>query len=194
MANMPQGTPNAPEKDQERRHSPRFSCAGHAQIICLPSDGIFLPGTIRDLSLGGCHIQTISPFECGARAEVLMRVNTSSFRAVGQVRAIRDRCGFGMEFLLLSASGHDSLAELITQLARLQAMTNALPNERRDIDPEWLFRQLQRQRLQAVLLSERFPVIGTSEIPRLPEDAAAAASGRQKPIVEAEPTAIDLFI
>jgi hypothetical protein len=189
---MPGRRSNAPNQDQERRHSPRFSCAGDAKIICLPSDGIFLPGTVRDLSLGGCCIQTISPLECGARAEVLMRVNTSSIRAVSQVRAIRDRCAIGMEFLLLSASGHDLLAELIAQLARLQALTNALRSERREIDPEWLFRQLQRQKLQAVLLSGRFPVVETSEIPRPPE--AAAPSGGQKTIVEAAPAAIDLLI
>jgi PilZ domain-containing protein len=188
---MPHGKPNAPNQDQERRHSPRFSCAGDAKIICLPSDGIFLPGTIRDLSLGGCCIQTISPLECGARAEVLMHVNTSSIRAVSQVRAIRDSSAIGMEFLLLSASGRDLLAELITQLARLQALTNTLRSERREIDPEWLFRQLQRQKLRAVLLTERFPAVETSEIPRPPE---AAPSGGQKTIVEAEPAAIDLLI
>jgi PilZ domain-containing protein len=188
---MPQGKSNAPNQDQERRHSPRFSCAGDAKIICLPSDGIFLPGMIRNLSLGGCCVQTISPLECGARAEVLMRVNTSSIRALGQVRAIRDRGAIGIEFLLLSASGHDLLAELITQLARLQALTNALRSERREIDPEWLFRQLQRQKLQAVLLSDRLPAVESGEIPQPPE--AAAPDGGQKTIVEAGP-AIDLLI
>jgi hypothetical protein len=73
----------------------------------------------------------------------------------------------------------------------LQALTNALRSERREIDPEWLFRQLQRQKLQAVLLSDRLPAVESGEIPQPPE--AAAPDGGQKTIVEAGP-AIDLLI
>jgi hypothetical protein len=54
-----------------------------------------------------------------------------------------------------------------------------------------LFRQLQRQKLQAVLLSDRLPAVESGEIPQPPE--AAAPDGGQKTIVEAGP-AIDLLI
>src|ERR1017187_9177050 len=66
--------------DKDRRRSPRFRCGGHAEINCLPSSGILLPGTIRDLSLHGCCVDTSLPIDCGVRAELVVRVNAASFR------------------------------------------------------------------------------------------------------------------
>jgi len=82
-------------QEGERRRDPRFNCGGLTQIICLPSDGIFLPGTIRDLSLGGCGVLTTRPLICGTLAEILVRVEASSFRALGQIRAVRSPAGSG---------------------------------------------------------------------------------------------------
>ena len=79
--------------DTERRRSPRFSCGGYANIGCIPSDGIVLRGTIRDVSLGGCHVDKGLPIDCGARAEILVRVNAASFRALGEVKAVRGNSG-----------------------------------------------------------------------------------------------------
>ncbi len=55
------------------------------------------------------------------RAEILVRVNAASFRGVGEAKAIRNRYG-GIEFLHLSAGGKDMLADLVAQLADLQAV------------------------------------------------------------------------
>jgi hypothetical protein len=112
-----------PEKtnaDDVRPRSPRFSCGGVAKISLLPSNGIFVPGKIRDLSLGGCCVDTPMPIECGARAEILVHVNSASFRAVGEVRGIRGNSEAGIEFVYLSRGGKDLLADLIAELARLQ--------------------------------------------------------------------------
>src|ERR1039458_2317010 len=99
--------------DEDRRRSPRFTCGGHAEIVCLPSTGILVPGTIRDLSLHGCWVDTSLPIDCGARAEIVVRVNADSFRAVGDVRAVRGPSGAGVEFVHLSAGGKDMLAGLV---------------------------------------------------------------------------------
>jgi hypothetical protein len=96
--------------DKDRRRSPRFRCGGHAEINCLPSSGILLPGTIRDLSLHGCCVDTSLPIDCGVRAELVVRVNAASFRAVGEIRAVRGRSGAALEFIHLSAGGKDTLA------------------------------------------------------------------------------------
>lgn len=74
--------------DDDRPRNPRFSCGGVAKISLLPSNGLFLSGKILDLSLGGCCVDTPVPIECGARAEIVVHVNSSSFRAVGEVRGI----------------------------------------------------------------------------------------------------------
>jgi hypothetical protein len=97
--------PKRTEAEEERRRTPRFNCGGHAKISFLPSDGIFLPGKIRDLSLGGCCLDTNLPIEFGSRAEVLVRVNAASFRAVGIVKALRSDSVAGIEFVRLSTGG-----------------------------------------------------------------------------------------
>jgi hypothetical protein len=109
-----------PEKrllpDDDRRRSPRFICGGLAKILCLPSDGIYLAGKVRDLSMNGCGIETVSPLECGARAEILLQVSDTSFRAIGQVKAVRGPGGIGMEFIQLSSGGHDRQQAITTTL------------------------------------------------------------------------------
>jgi hypothetical protein len=79
--------------DRDRRRSPRFRCGGHAEITCLPSTGILLPGTIRDLSLHGCCVDTSRPIDCGVRAELVVRVNAASFRAVVRYGRFEDGLG-----------------------------------------------------------------------------------------------------
>jgi hypothetical protein len=147
--------------EEDRRRSPRFSCGGQAKINCLPSSGVILPGMIRDLSLHGCCLDIPQPFDCGVRAEIIVRVNAQSFRAVGEVKAIRGPSTAGMEFVHLSTGGKDMLADLITELARLQAVMNKLKSARREMDAESFRGQLENGRRQAAMLSRRFPFRGT---------------------------------
>src|SRR5277367_343847 len=103
---------------------PRFNCGGLAKINRLPSDGIFLQGKMLDLSLGGCRIATTLPIERGVRAELVVHVNSASFRAVGEVRAIRRESDACIQFLYLSSGGKDMLAEVVAELAKSQALMN----------------------------------------------------------------------
>ena len=147
--------------DNDRRRSARFVCGGYAKVSRLPSDGIFVPGRIRDLSLHGCCVDTTVPIDCGVRAEIVVRVNAASFRAVGEVKAIRGRSVAGMEFVHLTAGGKDLLANMVTDLARLQAVMNKLRTVRREMDAESFKRELEDGKRQAAMLSERFPFFGT---------------------------------
>jgi hypothetical protein len=158
--------------NDDRRGSTRFSCGGQVTISCLPSDGIVLPGKIRDLSLGGCCVDTTLRIARGARTELVVRVNAASFRAVGEVRAIRGHSGACLEFVLLSAGGKGVLADMVTELARLQAVMNDIKATRREIDPESFRRQLEYRRLQATRLSRRFPLLGAT----LPPESSEASS------------------
>ena len=153
--------PKHTETEEDRRRSPRFSCGGRAEINCLPSTGIILPGTIRDLSLHGCWVETALPIDCGARAEIVLRVNSASFRALGTVRAIRGRSGAGVEFAHLSAGGKDMLACLVTDLAKLQALMQKLKSDRREMDAELFRRELEAGNLRAAMMRERFPFLRT---------------------------------
>jgi hypothetical protein len=171
-------------EDDDRRRSPRFSCGGQARIVCLPSDGILLAAKIRNLSLGGCGIQTVSPLECGTRAEILLRVNGSFFRAIGQVRAARCPSGIGMEFIGLSAGGQDMLVELIRELARRHAIASMLRAARREPDPK------QWNGYRAALLNGNPPIIG-SGVDSQNGEANALVVDRGSLILDGE---LDLFI
>jgi PilZ domain-containing protein len=136
----------------ERRRAPRFSCGGLAKIICLPSDGLYLPGKVRDLSLNGCGIDTGRPIECGCRAEMLLQVDSASIRVVGKVKGLRSDGAIGLEFLRLSAGGQAALVELIRELARQQALANTLRTARQE-PADW-------SEARARLLRASLPVFG----------------------------------
>jgi hypothetical protein len=88
----------------------------------LPSDGALFRGRLRNLGWGGCYIETVSPFVIGARTEVLVQANALWFRAMAQVRAIREKSGIGLEFIRLSTGGYRSLAEVLVELAQQAAL------------------------------------------------------------------------
>ena len=180
--------------ENDRRRSPRFSCGGHVKISRLPSNGIFIPGTIRDLSLHGCCLDTTLPIDCGVRAEIVVRVNAASFRAVGEVKAIRGSSAAGVEFVHLTAGGKEMLGDLIAELAKLQAVMNKLKSARREMDAESFRRQLEDGRLQALTLSERFPFLGTILRAKSSEADQPVFAGEDR-IVEVQPLVIpvDLF-
>ncbi len=171
-------------EDDDRRRSPRFTCGGQARIVCLPADGILLAAKIRNLSLGGCSIQTVSPLECGTRADILLRVNGSSFRAISQVRAVRWPSGIGLEFIRLSAGGQNMLVELIRELSRQQAIASALSSARREPDPK------QWNEYRAALLNGNLPIVG-SVVDSPNGEANALVVDRGALILDGE---VDLFI
>ncbi len=175
--------------DDDRPRNPRFSCGGVAKISLLPSNGIFLPGRIRDLSLGGCCVDTPVPIGCGARAEIVVHVNSASFRAVGEVRGIRGNSEAGIEFVYLSRGGKDLLADLVAELARLQAVINQLKAARRDAETESFRKQLEDGKLLAAMWSERFPSTGgLGPAESLEADQVSSAGG--DPSKEAHPLVI----
>ncbi len=174
--------------DDIRPRNPRFSCGGLAKISVLPSNGIFLSAKIRNLSLGGCCVDTPVPIECGARAEIVVHVNSASFRAVGEVRGNRGNSEAGIEFVYLSRGGKDLLADLIAELARLQAFINHLKTARRDAESESFRKQLESGKLLAAMWRERLRSLeglvpaensGTDEVPSAGEDP----TNRVQPLV-----------
>jgi hypothetical protein len=178
-----------PEKrllqNDDRRRSPRFICGGLAKILCLPSDGIYLAGKVRDLSLNGCGIETVSTLKCGARAEILVHVSDTSFRAVGQVKAVRGPGGIGMEFIRLSTGGHDMLVELLRELARQQAIATTLRAARREPGPD------QWDEVRAALKESR-PMLGrivASESSPLAVDRSALILDQESKVLP-----LDFFI
>ncbi len=176
---------NLREKDyaeeEERRRSRRFLCAGEVKISRLPSDGVFLPGKILDLSLHGCRVDAGQAIVDGSRAEIVLHINAASFRAMGEVRAIRDGSGTGIEFVQLSAGGKNMLADLIQELASLQAAMNKLRVLRREPNGRSFRAQLEQGKDQAESVRRRLDLLRTILTEVAPE--ASAEFSREKEAV-----------
>jgi hypothetical protein len=99
------------------------------RVASLPLEGAVLPGKIIDLSLGGCCIETAQPLPPGAPAEIVIRVNNSSFRALGQIKAIRGRSA-GMQFLRLTDAGKRVLRDVLAEVAKFHVPVSALRRAR----------------------------------------------------------------
>ena len=175
--------------DDFRPRNPRFSCGGLAKISVLPSNGIFLSAKILNLSLGGCCVDIPEPIECGARAEIVVHVNSASFRAVGEVKGIRANSEAGIEFVYLSRGGKDLLADLIAELARLQAFINHLKTVRRETEAEAFHKHLESGKLLAAMWSERLRSPGAQAPAESPETDQATSDGGG-PDREAQPLVI----
>ena len=175
----------------DRRRSPRYSCSGLAQIASLPLNGILLSGTIRDLGLGGCcieNIETTSPFDLGARTEILVKVNALFFRAMAHVKAVRERSGISVEFVRVSASGHGMLAELIADLQRPRI--GVIRHKRDARSPR---RLSWNSNLPAGLNHSR-AIVGTI-VPAESAEAALAASRHDwARYLDPETNTVDLFV
>jgi hypothetical protein len=115
-----------------------------------------------------------------------------------------------MEFVHLSAGGKDLLAEMIADLARFQAVMNKLKSARREMDEESFRKELEEGKLQAAMLSQRFPFLRTILTAERSGEGSAESSGErsgkssernqpasagQNRIVESQPfvIAVDLF-
>ena len=178
--------------DKERRRNPRFNCGGYVEINWLPSNGIYVPGKVRDLSLQGCCIDTKVPLDPGKRAEIVVRVKTDSFRAVGEVRVIRGDSGAGIEFVRLSAGGKGLLEDLVAELARIEAAIDKLKAASPKMDPDSFRKEMNYRKLQAQMLSTRFPFLATV----VPEEKSADASADSNPMAGKKVLVIpiDLFV
>ncbi len=186
--------PERPKDEKERRSTPRFNCDGQAKISLLPSDGIFLPGKIRDLSLAGCCLDTKVPIEFGTRAEVVVRINAASFRAVGIVKALREHdSGAGIEFVRLSAGGKDLLSELVSELARLRAIIDNLMLARQEIDAKRFRKQVEAGKLHAALFAARYPFLTTTLSTEISEQEESAPASKQLIADAPKVIPVDLF-
>jgi hypothetical protein len=185
--------------DDDRRRNQRFACAGEVKISRLPSDGIFVPARILDLSLGGCRVDINLPMDRGVRTELLVRVKDATFRAVGEVKAIRGSSMAGIEFVRLGGSGKDILAELVEELARRQAAMKKLRSVPRDIEAREFRAHIEEGKARAQTLSRGLPSFNgalpsESETEELEPMSDPDAEARK--IVEAPPLVltVDLFV
>jgi hypothetical protein len=148
---------------------------------------------VRDLGLGGCcieSIETIFPFDLGAQTEIRVEVNSWFFRAMGHVRAVRERSGISLEFLHMSAGGSSMLADLITDLERPRSVA---ARQERLIEHS---RQLLRGTSNLGSVRDRGVAIVGTIVPAQSVEEASAAGKRSAWVRASHPgaTSLDVFV
>jgi PilZ domain len=142
-------------RSAERRHSPRFACAGRVRMVSLPMEGVCRSAKLRDLSLGGCCLEIPCPLPCGTRAELVIHVNALNFRVLSLVKVLRGRA-VGMQFLQLTEAGNRALKEVLADAAKFHAAVSALRSARGRQETD-LWRQFHDAKLEPVAL-QRYPI------------------------------------
>ncbi|MGA9529916.1 MAG: PilZ domain-containing protein [Terriglobales bacterium] len=178
-------------KGEDRRRNPRFVCGGCATIYHVPFNGTSISASLRNVSVGGLCLDMASPVDPGARTEVVLRVNASSFRAAALVKGQTGVSGTSLEFVQISAGGKDVLEELLERLAKVQALNRRLRSSRVDEDTRRMLSE-----------KKKFRVVGVGDVSRVigiggSHGAEATVSVEQEKaeadLVQPEAIEIDLF-
>lgn len=108
-------------KRDNRRAQARLRCRGVAEVVLLRLERK-LPGTLLDLSVGGCCIQTDQPIPSIERpsVEVQLTVNGITLRVAGIVRNVRKDRYAGIEFINVTPRKADQILELVKELLERQ--------------------------------------------------------------------------
>ena len=83
----------------ERRRNLRFPFS--ATVEATDKAGTKITGRTTDLGLGGCYVDTLSPFPVGTEVRIRILRNTESFEA--QARVVYSLLGMGMGLAFVSA-------------------------------------------------------------------------------------------
>ena len=84
----------------ERRRNLRFPFTATVEVIESQS-GAKMTGRTSDLGLGGCYIDTLSPFPTGSEAKIKILRGKETFEA--QVKVMYSQIGMGMGVAFVSA-------------------------------------------------------------------------------------------
>ena len=100
----------------EKRSHVRYACDGGVEVRPEGSAGGFW-GTLTDISLGGCYVQTFSPLSVGTLLSMRVQTKMTEFRCTGNVQASHPGVGMGIIFADFEEGQRQLLEALIKQLA-----------------------------------------------------------------------------
>jgi len=98
----------------EKRRYTRFICEGGVEVREGASRGFW--GTMSDISLGGCYVQTFSPMPAGTSLVFLIKTHGMEIRGMGKVVAMHPGVGMAIRFEQMEDPDRQRLNDLIAQL------------------------------------------------------------------------------
>ena len=126
--------PNSSGK--ERRRSPRFRCAGSAEVT-IEGSTVRLWGTLTDISLRGCYVEMSTTFPVDTRVELVLEALGIRFRSQGTVRISYPFLGMGILISQIAPDQKILLEQLLAGLAKI--VTGAPANLSTDTTATELF-------------------------------------------------------
>jgi len=99
----------------ERRRFPRYPCTGSAEI--LQSGKHLGRGSVKDISRGGCYIETTQPLPCGAEVQLRLNIAGTALYTGAKVVATDPRVGMGMDFMVVPPEQRNKLAQIIENIS-----------------------------------------------------------------------------
>jgi hypothetical protein len=103
----------------QNRPYPRYAFRCEAQF-CPHGTSATMPGTISDISLSGCYIETLTPLPIGTQMDVTFASHGVSLALPGVVRVVHPNMGMGVQFSDLSGTR----AQALEQVVRAQNHSN----------------------------------------------------------------------
>ena len=109
----------------ERRVSVRFPFTAAAEVYELRSKAR-MAGRCSDLSIGGCYIDTLSPFALGCAVRIRMEADHREFEADAVVAYAHPQMGMGLRFTGIKREHEEVLRLWIAELGGEQAAEPAV--------------------------------------------------------------------
>jgi hypothetical protein len=100
---------------QERRRFQRFPFNADVDVMEIQS-GTRIKGRVTDVSLGGCYVDTLSPFLVSTAVQIRITKGPQSFEAQAKVINMKVGLGMGLAFVSASAEQKKVLGNWIVEL------------------------------------------------------------------------------
>lgn len=101
-------TPLSRKKGEERRQHARRACRIEAQLT-LADGSAGPPGTITDISLGGCYVEMLSPLPLGSDVTLAFLAGGTPLRISCKVRSSQNGFGMGVSFTGMKPEDFEAL-------------------------------------------------------------------------------------
>ncbi len=98
----------------ERRRFPRYPCTGSAEI--LQSGRPLVRGAVKDLSLGGCYVETAEPLLTGTEVQLRLTIADTTLYIGTKIVAADPQAGMRMDFMVMPPEQGKKLAQIVEKI------------------------------------------------------------------------------
>ena len=112
----------------DRRERPRYPVSAAAEAV-EPQSNMRLTGRATDLGMGGCYVDTISPFAVGTAIRVRLFSERHCFQTRAMVTYALPGMGMGLAFSEISPDQSASLRHWVAELSG-----ETMPHSERDFE------------------------------------------------------------